>query len=204
MEAHKLSPEEVYKIIFSGDKTQVDALLKQLFQDPTLRGKIYLQAINVGLPHEEVPEIIQETTVRLWQNLIKRNFRGESNLGTYFVSIAKNIILDVRKKSKKEPGSLDDLEIDPKDVGRSPDWKLQEEDKRKLKQTVNHLLGEIKKECSSVLINYHYLNMTMTEVADESGLKNANQAKKKADRCRQYLRKLIEKQNLTNVLKQTL
>ena len=72
-------------------------------------------------------------------------------------------------------------------------------------QLLQQLLNQLTDKCKQVLYLYYFLAQSMAQVAEAQGLKNANQAKKAAGRCRKQLEQKIQKQpQLANFLKQSL
>jgi RNA polymerase sigma-70 factor (ECF subfamily) len=67
--------------------------------------KIVLSAIEKHLSvrfHHAIDDIVQETYLRAYRSLVKNKFRGDSRIGTWLYSIARNEALRMNNKLTKE------------------------------------------------------------------------------------------------------
>lgn len=207
MKTEMLTDQGLLEAILSGDATQRNRAYKQIYQDPGLRGKVRSMAAMYNISEADAEDLFQEAMVRLDRIILGGQFRGESAVITFLVAVVRNLMRDKVKSSKKEVLSADIKDDpDPSDATAVPlAMQEQTEVENKRDQILQRLLSKLKDDCQQVLANYYYLGKSMAQVATEQGLKNANQAKKAAFRCRQHLRELIQAETgLEHFLKQAI
>jgi len=208
MKAATLTNQGLLEAILSGDNAQRNLAYKQIYLDSSLRGKIRSMSAIYNISEADTEDLVQEAMVRLDRIILGDQFRGESAIITFLISVIRNLMRD-KVKTKGRIVLSEKIKEDPNNQENSPETylalqeKTEEEGKRDT--ILQGLLGKLKADCQKLLANYYYLGMSMTQVASEQGLSNANQAKKAAYRCRQHLRDLIQSTTgLENYLKQTL
>lgn len=64
----------------------------------SLRPSLYRYLINIGVPPQDVEEIVQEAFLRLYQHV--RNFGNEDNLRGWIYQVAHNLSVNLRKSRK--------------------------------------------------------------------------------------------------------
>jgi RNA polymerase sigma-70 factor (ECF subfamily) len=65
----------------------------------SLRPSLYRYLLNVGLPSQEVEEIVQETFLRLYRHLHKQG--ADENLRAWIYQVAHNLSADFRKSRRR-------------------------------------------------------------------------------------------------------
>lgn len=209
MKTLTLTNEALWEAIISGDVTRRNQAFRQIYMDSTMRGKVRSLAAMYNINEVEVEDLLQESIIRLDEVILNGTFRGDSAITTFLIAIVRNKMRDkvktmgrtVLTDEIKESSNLN--QVDTPEVAYLLEEKNSEAAKRDgILQT---LLGKLKADCQKLLANYYYLGKSMSQVATDQGLANANQAKKAAYRCRQHLKDLIRTEpGLENFLKQTL
>ena len=182
--------------LLSRDPNERNAALRQLYDHPTVRPKVSYWLSQYDRVRLEADDIIQEAIVLLYDMVLEGRFRAESNLVTFLLGICRNLIRNNGKKVQRITlsGELPDdpSEDDAADHHLRLEESTEAEDQRD--RLLREAIGQLKENCRDTLRLYYYEQYSMARIAELRGLKNANQAKKLADRCRQYLRRLLESQ----------
>lgn len=209
MQSEKYTDQEIVEAIRSGDLTARNRALKQLYLDSvtTLKVKELVRTYNVT--STEAEDVLQEGIILLDQLILDEKFQGKSAIRTFLVGICRNLIRNEIKKNGRVLTKAVITDKEQLEQGDSPEDVILVQEKseaeRKREEVLQNLLAQLTDNCKAVLQLYYYQSKTMAQIATARNLKNANQAKKAASRCREQLRKLIRKQPaLSNFLKQTL
>lgn len=95
--------------------------------------KLYWHIRRLVISHEDADDVIQNTFIKIWKNL--HNFKGESQLYTWFYRIATNeSITFINNRKKRVVVSMDDtdehlintLKADKNFNASAAEWKLQQ------------------------------------------------------------------------------
>lgn len=95
--------------------------------------KLYWHIRRIVISHEDADDVIQNTFIKIWKNL--HNFKGESQLYTWFYRIATNeSITFINNRKKRVVVSMDDtdehlintLKADKNFNASAAEWKLQQ------------------------------------------------------------------------------
>lgn len=95
--------------------------------------KLYWHIRRIVISHEDADDVIQNTFIKIWKNL--HNFKGESQLYTWFYRIATNeSITFINNRKKRALVSMDDsdeylintLKADKNFNASAAEWKLQQ------------------------------------------------------------------------------
>lgn len=207
MSTKMLTNEMLLSAILSGDMLQRNQAYRQLYQDQTIKGKVWSMGTNYGLNDAETEDLFQEAIIQLDSLILEGRFRNESSVPTFFIAVVRNKMRDKAKAGGKLT-SFDEIKNDSNELN-DPELILTTQEKTVEAQyrdsILKNLLEKIKADCRQLLSRYYYQGMSMAQIATEQGLANSNQAKKAAFRCRQQLRELILSQpGLDNFLKQAL
>ncbi|MBX2927401.1 MAG: sigma-70 family RNA polymerase sigma factor [Saprospiraceae bacterium] len=185
--------------------TQRNRALKSLYMDEVVNGKI-ISMISDYNSKADPDDVLQEGVILLDEMIRTDKFRGDSKVRSFLIGICKNIIRNDLRSSRKVVLKEEIAEHDREDADTPEDRMMVEEQsdlEKKRDQLLKECLGALTENCREVLGLYYYQSYKMAQIADERGLKNAHQAKKAVDRCRQQLRTLITaKPALANFLKQ--
>ena len=193
------------KGILSQNTKERNAVFRNLYLNPMINAKVKSWAKTYNLTQSDPDDILQEAIVLLDEKVRSGAFRGNSKVTTFLLGICHNMIRDRVKRVNRVvlKGEFLDAEqlteaefFDHMELSEETEWERQRD------QTLRKLLQDLDDKCREALKNYYFLRMTMGQIAEKRGLKNAVQAKKAVHRCRQKLRKLIETNpDLTRKLK---
>lgn len=202
----KVSDEELLKAI-AGNNRERNWALKQLVTDNSVQRMVRKVVNDRGGNEQDFEDILQEGVVALYMNILEGKFKGNSKLSTYLVSICLNKARNLQRKTSrveftKEDEQLDDVDYeDPEYMAILGEYGQMDEQVKKL---VQELMGGITEHCREILQLY-MKSVKMQKIAEARGLAGATQARKAAYRCREMLRKEINKQpNVSNFLKRYL
>lgn len=183
--------------LLHSDARERNRALKQLYDDPVVRNKVrgWLQQYpTVGL---EADDVIQESVILLFDAVLEGRFRAESRLRTFLLGICLNYI---RNKGRKVKRITFQEELTPNmatDEEQADSGILREElteEAAQRDQLLQRAFQQLTDKCRQSLRLYYYESFTMEAIATAIGLKNAKQSKKQVSRCREYLRKIIQKE----------
>lgn len=204
------SNDELLEAIRGNDLNQRNRALKQLFLDRVVYGKVKEMIEVYGTQKIDADEIVQEAVILLDDLIRSGKFQSKSKVRTYLIGICKNLIRSGGKKIERityatEPTAMPDYD----EAEQSPEDQIILEEKsdsaQKRDELLQQLLNQLTENCRKVLHLYYFMAQSMAQVAEARGLKNANQAKKAAGRCRKQLEKKIRSQpQLASFLKQSL
>ncbi len=197
--------EALFNAIQSKEIADRNRALKFLYMDVVINAKVK-QFINEFGSKADPDDVLQEGVILLDEMIQSGRFRKESSVRSFLLGICKNIIRNNARKTDRVILN-DDMSQYNHVSSETPDEQLLLLENNSLEQKRDELLQKLlltlTDNCQKVLKMYYYLSYNMSKIADERGLKNANQAKKAADRCRKQLRVLIsERPDLMNFLKQ--
>jgi RNA polymerase sigma-70 factor (ECF subfamily) len=145
--------------------------------------KLYALAFRLLNNKDEASDAVQDTFLKLWN---KRNELEIQNTEAFCVTLVKNICLDIlRKRHRSE--SLSDIEqiVTEKAVSRQMeihyDW-----------VQMQKLIKQLPQQQQQLIILRHVKEYTMTEIAQQTGLSEAN-VRTTLSRARKLLREKFEK-----------
>jgi len=161
------------------DKKPEPALWEFLYQQA---GKPVLHFVqrNSG-SKEDAEDVLQEGLRRMIVNVRNGEFNEKSTIKTYLFSICRNIWIGRLRRIHKWQ-EIQTILTSPSTLSTAQ--QVEEKDRSELLQKA---LGNISKQCQSVLTLWT-LGYSMKEIAQQTGYKNAQVAKKKKHIC---LEKLI-------------
>ena len=135
---------------------------------------------------EDGEDLAQETLIFFDRNIRLKKFNGNGSLKTYFNAIAK-FQWYKKLRSKKPVDELQDFHYD-ESIDNLEDLYIDEERKK----FIDLLLSEIGERCKKILRLWQ-LDYSMEEIAQQVNINSAALAKKEAYRCRERVRKFLEK-----------
>ncbi len=146
----------------------------------------FLSSRAVGVSRSDLPELVQEVFVRLWEH--RERFRGDSSVKTYVLGIAKNVLREnVRGRHRRAAVSFDDVEYEVE--GRRTDESRgleAEETAAAIERAKSHLTPEQREAFELV----HVLEIPVGEAAEMADC-NPNQFRNRLYRARKALRELL-------------
>lgn len=205
----KYTDEELLAAIQGGNMNERNAAFKQLYMDQTINYKVKDYTSMYGRANADADDILQEGIILLDDLIRSGKFRAKSKVSTYLIGICRNIARAGSKKASRVVLRDQWNPDEEKDVAESPEDLVIIEEKNDQEQQrddiLQQLLSQLTDKCKKVLNLYYFLSYNMAQIAEAQGLKNAHQAKKAAQRCRDSLRTKIQKQpSLSQFLKASL
>lgn len=188
--------EELLSAIKGNDPRSRNLALKQLYMDPAVNAKARDYITTYGADKLEVDDVIQEAIILLDDAIRNDKFHGKSKVRTFLIGVCKNLIRNKGRKIERITFSVEPHQVpESDDEEKSPEDQVimheYDEATEKRNKVLHELLGALSDGCKQLLTLYYFMQQSLTQVADQVGLKNAHQAKKKAHRCRKKLQSLI-------------
>ncbi len=181
--------------ILSQKEEERNAALKSLYMNPMINAKVKAWSKLYNLTQAEPDDILQEAIIMLDEKIRKGSFLGKSKVTTFLLGICHNMIRDkVRRVNRVilKPEFNDSEQMpesqfyDQLELVETSEWESERD------RTLEQLLNGLDSKCREALKSYYFLRMSMAQIAERRGLKNAVQAKKAVHRCRMKLRDLIQ------------
>jgi RNA polymerase sigma factor (sigma-70 family) len=133
---------------------------------------------------EDVPDLMQDTVIAVWQNANKPNFVLSAKLSTYIMSIAKNLwYKQLRKKSR-----FTRIDESPVDVIATEPKSSFAMDSHIIKTFVNNL----DETCRQLLSYFYFDELDNKYIAEKMGFANTDVVKSKKYQCFKKLEKDVK------------
>ncbi len=135
---------------------------------------------------EDVKDLLQDSMIITYENMVAEKFRGDSGIMTYLHSICQNRwhTYTRRKKNVLIDNYSDFVNLVYED---STEEELSE--RAKYAET---LLSSTTDRCKEILTAYYYDNLSMEQVAGRLGYTNADNAKNQKAKCMDKLRRAVK------------
>ena len=136
-------------------------------------------------------DIYQDATIVLYENAKKSNFKLTCSIQTYLNSICRNRLLSLRRNKVNTLVNADDF--DPNIL----DWFVEEkydEVKEARLTAIEKALEKMKEaggQCYQILKMQYYESFKMDKIAQILGMRNKDNSKSQASKCRSKLKKLL-------------
>lgn len=133
---------------------------------------------------DDVSEILQETVIAGWQNMMKPSFLLQSKISTYLMAIAKNLwYKELKKRSRftvvdesmKERGSADHR--------NNMDLSL-----------IRKMVDSLDDTCKELLSLFYFDGMDQQSIAERMGFANSQTVKAKKYQCFKRLEQAVKKE----------
>lgn len=172
-----LIDKELIEDFKKGDTKAFSEIFK-LYSD-----KIYNNVLKLGLNHDDALDIVQTTFYKLFKN--HRQFKGESSLLTYIISISLN---EVRKRYRNEKRYVD---LENEEIF-SDEEKIDEEKRvRRLKEVVNKGLKKLPYKYREVIVLKDIDGLSIQEIKKMLRISEST-VKTRLHRARKILKDLIK------------
>lgn len=143
-----------------------------------------------GLDAEQ-EDILQDTRRRIFENLVRDRFRGDSSLKTYVIQIAKHVCIEfLRKKIRVRADDIDGLDVE--DDGPSPELQLEARERERL---ARETLSQMPAACRELFEMIFAERLPYDEIARRLGVAPGT-VKSRASRCRALLSKCMKQRTL--------
>ncbi|WP_127129688.1 RNA polymerase sigma factor [Pseudoflavitalea rhizosphaerae] len=137
---------------------------------------------------QDAEDIFQDTVVSFIEIVRKDKFRGDSSIGTFLMSMAKNSWLNELKRrtraSLREEQFQHSKEIQENDISA---FLVDQETKKQFKD----ILGRLGENCKKILLLYYYQNLSMKEIVSHLPYENEQVVRNKKYKCLQQLSDLL-------------
>lgn len=163
------------------DSGPIEILYKQNF------GMIQSFIIQNNGSYDDARDIFQEAMMVLYEKSKDENFILTSQIKTYVYSICRRLWLKRLQHNQKFVGPVDSLQ-ETIPVEEEIEQKQKLDDNFEIMDVAMKSLGE---PCKSLLEAYYINKKHMTEIADEFGYTNADNAKNQKYKCLMRLKKLF-------------
>lgn len=148
---------------------------------------IFNMVLSNSGSQQDAEDIFQDTLVILFVNLKKGGFKMESSIKTYLFAVARNLWLK-RLRKNRLPVPDDQPELA---------YSMETEKFIQNKQlTVRRALEQIGESCKSLLQNFYFEKMSMSDIASKYGLGSEEAARNKKYRCMQKLIAFVKARKL--------
>jgi RNA polymerase sigma factor (sigma-70 family) len=136
-------------------------------------------------------DILQDTRRRVFENLLRERFRGDSSLKTYVIQIAKHVCIEfLRRNIRARADDLDGLDLE--DEGPSPEVQLAAKERERLaKEALSQMPGGCRELFAMIFVE----RLPYDEIAVRLGVRPGT-VKSRASRCRAHLRKYMKQRML--------
>ena len=147
------------------------------------------------LSTEEQKDAYTDAIIKLISQIDQGQFRGESQLSSYFYSILNNICVDVLRKrtSNKNKPTEELLEYT---LVEQKAFELFEQ--KDLSSKIRFVIESMGENCKNVLLDWGYYGYDMKEIAKRQKLSNAESARSIKYKCMKKLKALLASKNLKN------
>lgn len=184
----KFSDSEIISSIVAEDK-KLDAVLKFLYAKNFLPVKQYILS-NQGA-EEDVKDLFQDSIIITFNAIKDGTFKGASSISTFIYGTARNLWLKELRKRKKIP--LDDLNNHTNTLRQVE----MSHSNGEILPTLNKLILQLGEDCQTILLDFYYQKLSMTEIMKKFNLSSQQVAKTKKYRCLNQLMKVCTKNGLT-------
>lgn len=153
----------------------------------------YISTISqkTGIPLEQAKDVFTDAIIVLVDHIAQKVFRADSKISTYLYKICYHKGIDqARYRAVRDISFVSDL---PEISDRSQDL-LQLLEMREDSDQVREAITSLGEPCHQVLLDWGFWGFSMSEVAERSGLRDAQQAKKQKYRCLKRLMRFLSPQ----------
>ena len=184
--------EDIFELISSPDNVKRDKGYLLLYKDEAVNKTVRGMLARTKLLDIEAEEVLHEGLLRVQREITANKFRREAAIQTYFFRICVNLIKsELRKRGRDK---IDLWAEVPEDLRRLKDDESEisdEERNEELFEMLKKDLSKLSEDCQKVLRDRHMYGLSHAEIADEMGLANPGQGKKKFHRCMKYFNKIL-------------
>lgn len=177
-----------------GRESDRNRALQYLVQQTGWRQQVLRHVLANSGTEEDGEEVFFDALCTFDRNLREDKFQEKSALNTYFMGIAKNKWL---KRLARHRPTWDTEQLYPKDqmqTGSSEEMIISAEHEA----VFARIMAEVGERCKRIFELFH-LGHSMAEIAAETGISDADQAKKEKSRCKKRLLNLLaERPELRN------
>lgn len=182
------APEVIAAALGSTDPTQRESVLRALFDNEGLRRLCITHVRRHGGNRQDGEDVFQEAIIVLDRKLRLGDYRGDGNLEAFFMGIVRWHWFNEQQKTNRNNTRLLETPPEPPPSG-DPELAFLLDERRDL---LGKLLEQLADKCRNLLKMYQ-LDLSMEEIANQTGYANGGVAKKEVFICRKRLQALLEK-----------
>ena len=171
------------------EKDMLEQAISQLYLDQAESTRSFI--MGKGGTEQDADDIFQETIVSFIDIVQKGKFRQESSIGTFLISISKNLWYNEIRRRQRAGNREKIFELDRNQEEGPVTETIQD---REMKQQLNKLLQEMGESCRRILSLFYYENLSMKEIVSQMHYENEQVVRNKKYKCLQQLTDKI-KQN---------
>ena len=110
-----------------------------------LKNKLFRLALRITLNREEAEDVVQDTLMKVWNSRDK--WQQLESIEAYSLTIARNLSLDRIKKMDNNNGSLEEEQIERRDLASTPSERMIQKDKLDIVRKMIDELPEKQRSC---------------------------------------------------------
>jgi len=145
--------------------------------------------ISYGASEQDAQDVFQETVIAFISIVQNGKYRGESNLKTFLVSVAKNIWLNQSKKRERS-GKREKVFEDSRGQQEGDISHLIGD--RENREALRELIFRLDESCRKILVLFYYENLSMKEITSHLHYENDQVVRNKKYKCLQCLVEMIK------------
>ncbi len=166
MSIQLMTDNELVKLYMNGNEESLSVLVKR--HKRRIFSYVYLITRNKALTED----VFQETFFKVIQTLKKQQYNEEGKFLPWVLRIAKNLIIDHFRKTRKMPGistitnedgeETSIFDIIPEEVDHSKD----DEANKRFKEAIRSVINDLPQDQKEVVIMRTYYDMSFKEIAE--------------------------------------
>lgn len=110
-----------------------------------LKNKLFRLALRITLNREEAEDVVQDTLMKVWNSRDK--WQQLDSIEAYSLTIARNLSLDRIKKMDNNNDSLEEEQIERRDLASTPSERMIQKDKLDIVRKIIDELPEKQRSC---------------------------------------------------------
>lgn len=196
MSMQLLSDNELVNRYVNGDENSLAILVKRH------KRRIYSFLYMATRDKELSEDLFQETFFKVIQTLKKQQYNEEGKFLPWVLRIAKNLMIDYFRKTKKMPSisSVTNEEGERVDIFdiipcEENSFKTNEKETKEFKQSIKNLINELPADQKEVVMMRTYYDMSFKEISEMTNV-SINTSLGRMRYALINLKKMMEEQNL--------
>lgn len=191
MSTVNLTDQQLVKLLCEGDLKAIELIIKKY------KNKVYTYIIVIVKSKDLANDIFQETFIKVFENLRKKNYEDRGTLLSWIIRIAHNLIIDYFRKEKRIPTlSKDTYDYDILNSRKYSEKSTEEEIVHKqVEKDIILLLDALPYEQKQIVMLRFFGDLSFKEIAELTDV-SINTALGRMRYALINLRRLIDKNNI--------